>query len=78
MTGIKNAAQVLGDEALNKLEYSFTDINNDGTEELMIGCFEADDSASTKNEIYAAYSHDGTTATLLFEKQAQNTFALII
>lgn len=76
VASIQDAVQALGDEALDKLEYTVTDINNDGTQELLIGCFEADDSASTKNEIYAAYSHDGNTATLLFEKQAQNTFAL--
>ena len=73
---IREAAQALGDDGFDRLEYTVTDINDDGTKELLVGCFEADASAPTKNEIYAAYSHDGTTATLLFEKQAQNTFAL--
>jgi hypothetical protein len=73
---IQEAALALGDKAMDKLEYIIKDINNDGTEDLVIGCFDTDASASTKNEIYAAYSHDGDHATLLFEKQAQNTFAL--
>ncbi len=73
---IQEVAKELGEAALDTIEYAVKDINNDGTEEILIGCFEKNASDPTKNEICVAYSHDGHNPVLLFEKQALNTFAL--
>lgn len=75
LSSVREAALEFGDEAADKIGYVFKDTNKDGKEELFIGCFDSSGSAA-KNEIYAAFSHDGESLTPLFEKQKQNTFAL--
>lgn len=73
---VREAALVFGDEALDKLGYVFEDVNDDGKEEVFIGCFEAGTSEGVNNDIYAAFTHDGNELIPLFEKQKRNTFAL--
>ena len=75
MQSIRDAALEFGDEALDKLGYVSKDLNNDGNEELFIGCFD-DEDADVENEIYAAFTYDGGVLRPIFEKQKRNTFAL--
>lgn len=76
LSAVRLAALEFGDEALDKLGYEFEDVNNDGKDELFIGCFGAEDTTSVNNEIYAAFSYDGQEVIPLFEKQKRNTYAL--
>jgi len=76
MYGVYEAAQELGDAAADTIGYVYSDMNKDGREELLIGNFEGTGSPDVKNEIYAAFTHDGDTLEPLFEKQKRNTFAL--
>lgn len=76
MYGVYEAAQELGDAAADTIGYVFNDMDKDGREELLIGNFEGTGSPDVKNEIYAAFTHDGDTLEPLFEKQKRNTFAL--
>ena len=76
MYAVYQAAQELGDAAEDMIGYVYNDLNNDGKEELLIGNFEGTGSPDVKNEIYAAFTHDGDTLEPLFEKQKRNTFAL--
>ena len=76
MYGVYEAAKELGDAAENTIGYVYSDMDKDGKEELLIGNFEGTGSPDVKNEIYAAFSHDGDTLEPLFEKQKRNTYAL--
>ena len=76
MYGVYEAAKALGDAAADTIGYVYNDMDKDGKEELLIGNFEGTGSPDVKNEIYAAYSHDGETLEPLFEKQKRNTYAL--
>ncbi len=76
LSAVHRAALEFGDEALDKLGYEFQDVNNDGREELFIGCFNDEDTASASNDIYAAFSYNGQDVKPIFEKQKRNTFAL--
>ena len=76
MYGVYEAAQALGDAAADTIGYVYNDMDKDGKEELLIGNFEGTGSPDVKNEIYAAFTHDGDTLEPLFEKQKRNTFAL--
>lgn len=76
MYGVYEAAQALGDAAADTIGYVYSDMDEDGKEELLIGNFEGTGSPDVKNEIYAAFTHDGDTLEPLFEKQARNTYAL--
>ena len=76
MYGVYEAAQALGDAAADTIGYVYSDMDKDGKEELLIGNFEGTGSPDVKNEIYAAFSHDGDTLEPLFEKQKRNTYAL--
>ena len=76
MYGVYEAAQALGDAAADTIGYVYNDMDKDGREELLIGNFEGTGSPDVKNEIYAAFTHDGDTLEPLFEKQARNTYAL--
>ena len=76
MYGVYEAAQELGDAAADTIGYVYNDMDKDGREELLIGNFEGTGSPDVKNEIYAAFTHDGDTLEPLFEKQARNTYAL--
>ena len=76
MYGVYEAAQALGDAAADTIGYVYNDMDKDGREELLIGNFEGTGSPDVKNEIYAAFTHDGDTLEPLFEKQKRNTFAL--
>jgi hypothetical protein len=75
--GIYEAAQGIGDEAINKMGYVMTDMNDDGLVELLVGVFDKDVSAQTKNEIYAAYTHNGEQPVLLFEGRNRNAYSLL-
>ena len=72
---VREAALAFGDDALDKLGYVSQDLNNDGKEELFIGCFD-EEGADVDNEIYAAFTYDGGLLRPIFEKQKRNTFAL--
>ena len=74
--GIYEAAMVIGAEAADTIGYVFRDINEDSIPELLIGTFDKDSRAYTKNEIYAAYTHDGQQPVLLFSGWARNSYAL--
>ena len=74
--GIYEAAMVIGAEAADTIDYVFRDINEDSIPELLIGTFDKDSRAYTKNEIYAAYTHDGQKPVLLFSGWARNSYAL--
>lgn len=76
MYGVFEAAKELGDAAADTIGYVYSDMDKDGKEELLIGNFEGTGSPDVKNEIYAAFTHDGDTLEPLFEKQKRNTFAL--
>ena len=73
---VYEAVMELGDAAEDKIGYVFHDTDDDGKEELFIGCFDTEDSNDVMNEIYAAFTHDGDNLIPLFEKQKRNTFAL--
>lgn len=74
--GVYEAAEALGDDALDTIRYVFRDINRDGREELLIGCFITPDFAHVKNELYAAYTYDGNAPQLLFEGRSRNSYSL--
>jgi len=76
MYAVYQAVQELGDAAADTIGYVYSDMDEDGKEELLIGNFEGTGSPDVKNEIYAAFTHDGGTLEPLFEKQARNTYAL--
>ena len=76
LSAVQQAALEFGDEALDKLGYMYKDVNNDGRDELFIGCFDASDASSVKNDLYAGFTYDGEVLTPIFEKQKRNTFAL--
>ncbi len=76
LNGVREAALAFGDGALDKIGYLFDDVNGDGREEVFIGCFDNEGADGVKNEIYAAFSHDGNDLIPLFEKQKRSTFAL--
>ncbi len=75
--GVFEAARALGDGALNTIGYVFTDLNGDGTEELLMGVFDAADGAYVKNELYAGYTLAGDTPVLLFEGSARSAYSLM-
>ena len=75
--GIYEAALAMGGEAINKMGFLMTDLNNDDVVELLVGVFDKDVSAYTKNEIYAAYTHDGEKPVLLFEGRNRNAYSLL-
>lgn len=75
LNSVREAALEFGDGALDKIGYVFNDVNKDGKEEVFIGCFDNEGDDGVKNEIYAAFSHDGHELIPLFEKQKRNTFA---
>ena len=76
LSAVQQAALEFGDEALDELGYMFQDVNNDGRDELFIGCFDTGDDAPVKNDLYAGFTYDGEVLTPIFEKQKRNTFAL--
>jgi hypothetical protein len=61
---------------MDTIGYVFRDINADTIPELLIGSFDKTDDAYTKNEIYAAYTHNGKSPVLLFSGWARNSYAL--
>ena len=75
MKAVRDAALAFGDDAMDKLGYVSQDLNNDGKEELFIGCFD-DEAADVDNEVYAAFTYAGGELKPIFEKQEKNTFAL--
>ena len=75
MKAVRDAALAFGDDALDKIGYVRQDLNNDGKEELFIGCF-GDEAADVDNEVYAAFTYAGGELKPIFEKQEKNTFAL--
>lgn len=56
MKAVRDAALAFGDDAMDKLGYVRSDLNNDGKEELFIGCFDDEDTSDVKNDIYAAFT----------------------
>ena len=76
MYGVYEAIQALGDEAADTVGYAYTDLNQDGQKELLIGNFTGAGTADTKNEIYGAYTYHMGFLEPLFEKQKRNTYAL--
>lgn len=75
--GVFEAARALGDGALNTIGYVFTDLNGDGTDELLMGVFDTMDGAYVKNELYAGYTLAGDTPVLLFEGSARSAYSLM-
>lgn len=75
MKAVRDAALAFGDDAMDKLGYVRQDLNNDGKEELFIGCFD-DEAADVDNEVYAAFTYACGELKPIFEKQKKNTFAL--
>ena len=51
MKAVRDAALAFGDDAMDKLGYVRSDLNNDGKEELFIGCFDDEDTSDVKNDI---------------------------
>ena len=76
MIGIYEAAMMFGSDAIHTIGYVFRDVNEDTIPELFIGVFDKSSGAHTKNEIYAAYTHDGSNPVLLFYGWARNSYAL--
>ena len=76
LLGVHEAAVALGAEAMDTIGYVFRDLNEDTIPELLIGSFDKPDDAYTKNEIYAAYTHNGKSPVLLFSGWARNSYAL--
>lgn len=76
LSAVHRFALEYGDAALDKLGYEYQDVNNDGWEELFIGCFEDEDTTTVGNDIFAAFSYNGHEVRPIFEKQKRNTFAL--
>ena len=75
--GVFEAAQALGDAALDTIGYAFTNLNGDGTDELLIGVFDTMDGAFVQNELYAGYTLAGDTPVLLFEGSARSAYSLM-
>ena len=75
--GVFEAAQALGDVALDTIGYVFTDLNGDGTDELLVGVFDTMDGAYVNNELYAGYTLSGDTPVLLFEGSARSAYSLM-
>lgn len=74
---ILEAARVMGDEASEKVGYLFEDLNGDGVDELLIGCFGTAEHAYVNNEIYAAYTHNGEMPVLLFEGFSRSAYSVM-
>lgn len=75
--GVFEAAQALGADALGTIGYVFTDLNDDGTDELLIGVFDTMEGAYVNNELYAGYTLAGDTPVLLFEGSARSAYSLM-
>ena len=75
--GVFEAAQALGDQALDTIGYVFTDLNGDGIDELLVGVFDTMDGAYVNNELYAGYTLAGDTPVLLFEGSARSAYSLM-
>ena len=75
--GVFEAAQAIGDDALNTIGYVFTDLNGDGTDELLVGVFDKAEGAYVKNELYAGYTLAEDTPVLLFEGSARSAYSLM-
>jgi hypothetical protein len=76
MYGVYEAIQALGDAAADTVGYAYTDLNEDGQKELLIGNFTGTGAPDVKNEIYGAYTYHMGIREPLFEKQKRNTYAL--
>ncbi len=75
--GVFEAANALGADALDAIGYVLTDLNGDGTDELLVGVFDKPEGAHVKNELYAAYTYDGQQPVLLFEGSARSAYSLM-
>ena len=75
--GVFEQAVNLGDAALDTLGYVLTDLNGDGTEELLVGDFSPTEEAHIKNYISAIYTHDGKQPALLLEGSTRNRYFLM-
>ena len=76
MYGVREAIQALGDVAADTVGYAYSDMNQDGQQELLIGNFEGTGAPDVKNELYGAFTYVDGTPEPLFEKQKRNTYAL--
>lgn len=76
MYGVREAIQALGDAAADTVGYAYSDMNQDGQQELLIGNFEGTGAPDVKNELYGAFTYVDGTPEPLFEKQKRNTYAL--
>ena len=76
MYGVYEAIQTLGDVAADTVGYAYSDMNQDGQQELLIGNFEGTGAPDVKNELYGAYTYVDGMLEPLFEKQKRNTYAL--
>ena len=76
MYGVYEAILALGDAAADTVGYAYTDLNEDGQKELLIGNFTGTGAPDVKNEIYGAYTYHMGIREPLFEKQKRNTYAL--
>lgn len=75
--GVFEAAEVIGEDAADKIGYVISDINGDGTKELLIGCFEAVEGAYVKNELYSVYTVSGGKAVLAFSGTYRSGISLM-
>ena len=76
MYGVYMASMALDDAATDTIGYVFLDLNEDGIDELLVGCFEKPDSAQLKNELYAVYTYDGQKAVQLLEGVSRSAYSL--
>ena len=76
MTHIREAALALGDEAVNKIGYRFSDLTGDDIPELIIGLSDKPESAYTKNEIYAVYTLKDNIPVLALEGRSRSAYSL--
>lgn len=74
--GIWDAIYTFGDDALDEIEYAFKDLNGDNVAELLIGCFDKDESAYTKNDLYVMYALKDDTPFVVFEGSYRNAYSL--
>lgn len=74
--GIWEAADALKGDAVNKIYYTFKDINDDGIKELIIGNFEENVYSKYKNSIYALYTLYEGKPRFVAEGRSRSTYSL--
>lgn len=75
--GVWETANAIGEEAYDIIGYALKDISGDEVPELIIGIFDKNEYAHTKNDIFAVYTvKDGETFYVL-EGRSRNSYSLM-